>query len=186
MKNKRHTLTGSMPTLLAAASALFLAACGQPSSEAPATEAKASGAIDNIQILDTKPSDALAVKAAREQLKPGDEAIVFGQIGGVEQPFLEGYAGFVLGDTEIMFCNEMGDDHCPTPWDACCEDADKLKVSRASVQFVDAEGQILPGNVKGFAGLEGLSHVVVKGKVAAGSNPGNLIIEARSLYAEKK
>lgn len=184
MNNKRHILTASILTLVVAASALFLSACGQKGSETPTTEATASKSLKNIQILDTKPSDALTVKAAREQLKPGDAAVVFGQIGGVDQPFLDGYAGFVLGDTDIMFCNEMGDDHCPTPWDACCEDTEKLKASRASVQFVDVEGNILPGSVKNFAGLESLSHVVVAGTVASSSTPENLIIEAKSLYVE--
>lgn len=164
-----------------AASFLFTA-CGQNGSE-PEAAATASNPLEHIQFLDTRPTDALPVKAAREQLKPGDAAVVFGQIGGVLHPFLDGYAGFVLGDTEIVFCNEMGDDdHCATPWDACCEDADKLKASRASVQFVDAAGQILTGNMEGFAGLAGLSEVVVEGSVAAASTPENLIIEARSIY----
>lgn len=170
-----------MLTALAAGSALMLSACGQKDTVAEPS-ASESSPLENIQLLEAKPSGALSVKAAREQLKPGDEAVVFGQVGGVDQPFLDGYAGFVLGDTGIMFCNEMGDDHCPTPWDACCEDTDKLKLLRASVQFVDAERQILPKSVKDFAGLEELSYVVVEGTVAAGSTPDNLIIEARSLY----
>lgn len=143
---------------------------------------QAASPSERIRLLDTRPEGAIAVKAAREQLKPGDAATVYGQIGGVDQPFLEGYAGFVIGDTEILFCNEMGDDHCPTPWDACCEDPDKVKQSRASVQFVDAEGRILQGSLKGFAGLNGLSHVVVKGRVAQSSSSENLVIEAREIY----
>lgn len=175
-------LTGSSLTIAAAATALFLSACGPQGKEDSTAETTTTNAVNRIQLLDAAPSNPITVKAAREQMEPGDKAIVFGQIGGVAQPFLDGYAGFVLADTEIAFCDEMGDDHCPTPWDACCEDADKLKASRASIQFVDAEGNILPGSVKHFAGLEELSHVAVTGTVAASSTPENLIIKATELY----
>lgn len=184
MKNNRHTLTGSMLTLFAAASALLLSACGQKSSKEPTTEPAAAKSLETIQILHSKPSDALAVKAAREQLQPGDQAVVFGQIGGAKEPFLQGYAGFVLADTEVVFCNESGDDLCPTPWDACCEDPEKLKASRASVQFVDAGGNLVESGLRGFAELEPLREIVVTGKVADSATPGNLIIHAQGLYLE--
>ena len=66
----------------------------------------------------------------------------------------------------------------------CREAADKLKASRASVQFVDAAGQPLETSLKGHAELEPLRRVVVTGKVAATSTPENLIIEARGLYLD--
>lgn len=161
---------------------LLLSACGPKASDENTAKVE-SNLLDRIQVLDTKPEGALSVKAAREQLNPGEEAFVFGQIGGVDQPFLEGYAGFVLGDTDLVFCGEMGnDDHCPTPWDACCEDTDTLKASRASVQFVDASGQAIAASMKGFAEVKELSPVVVQGTVAESSTPDNLIIEARGLY----
>jgi hypothetical protein len=163
--------------------ALLISACGQKSNN-DATASTETNPLERIQLLDTKPSSALAVKAAREQLKPGDQAVVFGQIGGAEEPFFQGYAGFILADTDILFCNETGDDHCPTPWDACCEDPDKLKSSRASVQFVDAGGLPLATSLQGYAGLEPLRKVVVTGTVASSSTPENLIIEARGLYLE--
>lgn len=186
MKNKRHTITGLLTAIFTLSAALLFTGCGKSNRESVASAA-GSSPLEHIQVLDTKPADALPVKVAREQLKPGDEATVFGQIGGVVQPFFDGYAGFVLGDTDIVFCNELGDDdHCATPWDACCEETDKLKASRASVQFVDASGQILTGNMEGFAGLAGLSEVVVEGTVAEGSTPENLIIEARSIYVAER
>ncbi|PXA04094.1 hypothetical protein DDZ13_08630 [Coraliomargarita sinensis] len=183
MKNTTTGCSRIMLTLISVVSLLLLSACGEKNAESPAAaDTQAGSPLDGIRLLDTKPSAAIAVKTARQQLEPGDEAVVFGQIGGVGNPFLEGYAGFVLADTDILFCDEMGDDHCPTPWDACCEDQDALKGARVSVQFVDGEGQILPVSMSGFAGLEGLSHVVVAGKVAQNSTPENLIIKADSLY----
>jgi len=138
----------------------------------------------SIRILDTNPADTISVGEARQTLQPGASVSLAGQIGGVEAPFFEGYAGFVLGDPEILFCDEMDEEHCPMPWDACCEDPDKLKSLRASVQFVDAQGLPVAKSLKGFAGLKELDHVVVTGTVAATSTPENLIIEADGLYVK--
>ena len=132
--------------------------------------------------LDQAPGGALNVAEARVQLSPGDEAIIEGQIGGVMEPFLSGYAGFVLGDTEIVFCDEMGDDdHCATPWDACCEDPDQLQGRRLSVQFVDADGNPLERDLKAEGQLKELDHVVVVGRVAAGSTKENMVVHAAGL-----
>lgn len=181
MKNKIKSLT---PYICLAGIALCLTACGPKETEDSSTPTTAVNQLDSIQLLESQPTDALPVKAAREQLKPGDTAVVLGQIGGVNEPFTTGYAGFVLSDTDIEFCDEMGDDHCQTPWDACCEDPDKLKASRASVQFVDTEGEPLNVGLKSFAGLQELSYVVVTGTVAETSTPENLIIDASGLYVK--
>lgn len=166
---------------LAAGAVILLAACGQ-NNDATAAAAEFD-LLDSIQLLDTYPANALAVTAARQQLKPGDAAVVFGRIGGAVEPFVAGYAAFVLADSSLLFCDQMGEDHCATPWDACCEDPDKLQAGRASVQFVDAAGDPLASSLKGYAGLAPFQPVVVAGKVAAASTPNNLIIEARALYA---
>jgi hypothetical protein len=172
-------------TLVSALALAFLVAgCGPEAGEAT-SKPVGTNPLDSIRIMDTKPEGTLAVQDARSRLKPGDEALVFGQIGGVDSPFFEGYAGFVLGDTEIVFCDEMGEDHCPTPWDACCEDPEVLQKSRASVHFVDNQGEIIPAGMKGFGGLVERSEVTVKGTVAQGSTPENLIVEATGIYVRR-
>jgi hypothetical protein len=184
MKNTKKRFTRNLQTGAFAFAALIFAACGEKTAQEPTASQtpQETSMPESIQLLDTKPEGAIAVKTAREQLKPGDEALVYGQIGGVKNPFFDGYAGFVLTDTDVMFCDEMGDDNCPTPWDACCEDSDKLKQSRASVQFVDAEGKILTHSLGDFAGLKGLDQVTVQGKVAPSSTSENLVIEARAIH----
>lgn len=181
MKMNKKSIALSSSTL---GVALLLAACS-PNVEEEVANPSGLESLSSIQVLDAMPTGALSVQAAREQLKPGDKASVMGQIGGVDDPFLSGYAGFILGDTGIEFCDEMGDDHCSTPWDACCEDPDKLKQLRASVQFLGADGQPLNSSLEGFSGLKGLSRVVVTGIVAESSTPDNLIINASALYVGK-
>jgi hypothetical protein len=161
-------------------SALLLTACS-PDPEATAT---ATNPLAAVQLLETKPENAIAVRLAKTNLQPGDPATVFGQIGGIGQPFLESYAGFVLGDTDIDFCNELHAGACPTPWDACCVEQEDLQASRASVAFVDAAGNVITQSIKGFGGLTELDEVVVTGTVAPTSTPDNLIIEATGIYRE--
>lgn len=183
---KHHTTAPLLKLSACLAACLALVACVPSETETaePAAGANAATAPAERLFLKLAPSDALSVAEARAQLAPGDTAIVAGQVGGTAQPFVEGYAAFVLADPKLMFCNEMGDDHCPTPWDACCEDPDKLSDLRASVQFDDAQGQILAVNLKGQQGLKELSHVIVTGLVAETSTPENLIILADGLYLE--
>jgi hypothetical protein len=81
-----------------------------------------------------------------------------------------------------MFCNEISeDDHCTTPWDACCEDIDQLKARRLSVQFVDAGGSLIEADLRSGGRVKELDHVVVVGTVAAGSTRENMIIHAQKL-----
>ena len=178
---KLNSLLAHCATTLSLA---LLTACS-PSAEDVSTPTK-SEAVEGIRLLDTKPAEALPVKLAKATLNPGDAAVIFGKVGGAREPFLEGYAGFIIGDTDLVYCDEMGDDdHCATPWDACCEDPDKVKASRASVTFVDAEGNVIPSGMQGFAGIQGLSEVFIEGTVSQTSTPENLIIEATGLYVQK-
>lgn len=130
------------------------------------------------------PEQVLTVAEARRNPVPGETLAIRGQIGGTVHPFTQGYATFVLADESLVFCDEMGDaDHCPTPWDACCEDPDKLAASRASVQFLAGNGRPFPFSLKGVAGLKESDALIVTGTVAEGSNPDNLIINANGFYS---
>ena len=180
---KQYTTSAFVKLSASLAACLALVACAPAESDTSASSEPTAATVSAAQLfLDSAPSNALSVAQARAQLAPGDTAIIAGQIGGTKQPFVEGFAAFVLADTEIMFCNETGDNSCPMPWDACCEDPDKVSALRASVQFDDAQGQILELNLKGQQGLKELSHVIVTGLVAETSTPENLIILANGLY----
>lgn len=176
---KRHSTQSILRLTSSFAACLALVACG-PSDTQPIE----STSTTNGLLLQSAPNDALSVGEARTQLSNGDLAVISGQIGGTTQPFVDGYAAFVLADPDILFCNEMGDDHCPTPWDACCEDPDKLRALRASIRFNDSEGNALPLDLKSSLGLKELDSVTVTGLVAETSTPENLVILANGIYVE--
>ena len=178
-KNHTSTLT---TTFALGAFALLATACG-PKEQPSARPATSDTSAQSIELLLTDaPSNALSVATARAQAQPGEPIQVHGQIAGTRAPFIDGYAGFVLADSELEFCNEMDDDHCSTPWDACCEDPDKLNAMRLSVQFVDANGNPIQQDLKATLSLKEQDHVTVIGTVTETSTPSNVIIHATGLY----
>ncbi|MGB0413130.1 MAG: hypothetical protein ACPGJU_01675 [Coraliomargarita sp.] len=179
--NTENTQSSSVLATAALCSvALLIVACS-PADEAttaPTTSHNTTTAL----LLKDAPIDTLSVYEARQQAKPGEAIQVSGQIGGTAKPFITGYAGFVLADPSIDFCDEMGDDHCSTPWDACCEDRDKLKSMRLSVQFVDSDGAPIQADLKQSMELKELDKVAIVGTVAETSTDTNVIINATGLY----
>lgn len=131
-------------------------------------------------------ADPQAIHIARATAKPGDAIILKGLIMGREKVFVDGRASFLLGDREKLTpCNEMPDDECPTPWDACCDSKEAKRVGIASIQIVDADGRVLTGGLKGVKGLKELSAVTVSGTVAESSTEENLIVNAKSIHVGK-
>jgi len=88
-----------------------------------------------------------------------------------------------IGDPAVLTsCNRMPGDSCATPWDACCDDPDLIKKAIATVQILDADGKLLPSGLKGLGGMKELSSVIIKGTVADGSTPDNLLITATGIH----
>lgn len=155
---------------------LFASACGGGSQDA--TVGTATAALPESYYAPELPEGAVGVMALRGL--DGDQAIT---VRGEVMDFVDGFAAFTLADLELMSCADMDDpDHCPTPWDFCCEDPDQLARGIATVEF-HAEGQPLKGSVKGFHGIDHLTDVVIVGDLNVDS-AGNLLIVAQSVHVE--
>lgn len=130
------------------------------------------------------PGDPVPIPTIRQTAQPGDTVVLDGRIMGVMEPFVEGRAVFVLGDDDtITSCNEMGtDDHCPTPWDACCDPKEVLRAGVATIQITDDAGKVLKTGLKGSHGLKELSRVKIAGTIAPQSSPEAMIVNAATIY----
>jgi hypothetical protein len=183
MKTKKHTILPTAIASICSLAILSLSACGDPDATKAdvAADGDAQPTSADLLFMETVPADSRPVAEVIANPKAGEAVTVRGQIGGSLQPFGKDYALFLLTDESVMFCDEM-DMHCATPWDACCEDPEKLKKSRALVQFLDEDGEVLPVSLKGFNGLTELDRVVVSGKVAAIDQNGNVIINASGIH----
>lgn len=158
--------------------ALALSACGEKSAD---VAAPADPRVEAVFVA-AEPAGAISVIEARKNPAPGTEVTVIGRVAGAMEPFSKDFATLVLADDTVMTCDREPGDSCPTPWDACCVDPKVLAASRLSVQVNGADGQPIAATLKGAKGLKELDQLVIQGKVAPGSNPENLIIEATGIF----
>jgi hypothetical protein len=170
--------------LLALLSTLALASCGveeETTIELP-EENGTDPAFANLLLPDA-PATSLSVTAARKFTKPGTVVVVAGDIIGKVDVFVDNRAMLTIGDPEVITsCNRMPDDVCATPWDVCCDDPDVIKSSIATIQVLDADGKLIQTGLKGLGGMKELSQIIIKGTVAEGSGPDNLIITATGIH----
>ena len=131
----------------------------------------------------TAPANPQPIHQIRTTAKPGDEITVSGLVMGREKPFVDGRAAFILGDpTKLTPCNKMPDDHCKTPWDACCDSPELKKEGTATIQIVGSDNRVLKQSLKGEHGLKELSAVTLTGTVDKASTPEALIINATAMH----
>lgn len=130
-----------------------------------------------------KVRDVSEVRTQSPGLKVGDEVVLRGRIGGSKETFVPGRAIITLVGRGLKACSDHADDHCPTPWDYCCETKEAITANSATIQVVDAKGQVLRTDLKGRRGIKELSELVVTGKVAV-ADAKALVINATSIVVE--
>jgi len=185
-----HSIRSLRPPLAVLAAGILplcglLVACGDKApSEPESSAAEIDPRIEALR-LDEAPPEPLPVQEARKDPAVGSEIVVVGRVGGVDHPFAETHAMLVIIDDEVETCERIPGDECPTPWDACCEDPDKLKAMRLTVQVNDETGQPLPVGLQGTWGLAELDEIVVVGTVAEGSSEENLVLSATGIFRKE-
>ena len=181
--------TRLIKTAAAAVALTLLASCGEEKSADNNNNNDKKGdssAFPASLIADAPIADAKSVVAARADGKPGEAIVLRGKVGGKKTPLSDKAAIFVLADEkEITSCDDIPGDSCPTPWDYCCEDPDKIKASIATIQIVDADGKVIREGVRGLAGIKELSRLIISGTVDESSTPENMIVNATSIHVEK-
>ncbi|MBK1882732.1 hypothetical protein JIN85_09915 [Luteolibacter pohnpeiensis] len=166
--------------LISLTSLFLFTSCGKKPSVAVTHEPAIS--LD-AYFTDSAPPDAQPIHLIRETAKPGDAVTISGRVMGRKFPFVDGRAAFVLGDPEVITaCNDMPDDECETPWDACCETKEAISKATATIQILGEDGRVLKTSVKGNHGLKELSSVTLTGTLDQSSTPEALVINASSLH----
>jgi len=165
-------LTNIKTILAVLITALWLTACGQEGGSASST---------TTWQIETAPEEVLSIKDAKASAQEGDIVTITGLIGGkAEGSVTEDSGIFLIVDDSIPTCADKGDDHCPTPWDYCCEPRDSLLAGMATVLVQDAAG-----NPINLAGLEPMSKVTVSGVVGPRPDAQVLTITTTGVYVDK-
>ncbi|MCB9892212.1 MAG: hypothetical protein H6833_11230 [Planctomycetes bacterium] len=150
-------------------------ACGEKGEpEVSTTDAKVP---ESFWVTDA-PVSAQDVTVVRAAAKDGAEVTVIGRI----QDYRDGQAQFFIADRALVPCNDRQNDSCPTPWDYCCEDREKLEKGLLTVELRDASGKkLLKSSLRGFHGFEHLKEAVVRGKTHV-DDAGNVVVVASALH----
>ena len=170
---------------LCATGLLLFAGCGDTQKES----AQVSPANYDASrfIVDTPPTGAADVIAAKKTAGDKKEIVVVGRIGGSLDPWVKDRAAFSIVDCSIKACSddkpEGGECSCKTPWDYCCE-TDKLKDAMALVKFVEDNGKLVKHDARDIFGIKELQTVTVKG-TAEKDSEGNLTIVATQIHFDK-
>lgn len=175
------------PLALAVSILVLLAGCGDPPPPEPADAGTgdATGLPDGL-FLAAAPDGPVGVTDAKKSAQEGDEVVLRGRVAGTKHPFVDGRAALTLADMDAVTpCNVNPEDGCQTPWDACCDTPAELVAGTATIEVVGADGKPLAVGLKGAGGIEELSVLVVRGKVARRPDDQVLIVHATGIHVEK-
>ena len=169
-----------LPVALFLAMAAF-AGCGKKDN---AAQPEASASLPDGFILKAAPEKPLSVLEAKAAAKDGERITITGRVGGTKRAINDTRALFTIADTTLLACDSMGaGDHCPTPWDYCCEDPDKLKAGLATIKVVGADGKPLAVNLTNALGLKPLQTAVITGIAEIRADDGALVIRADGIFS---
>jgi hypothetical protein len=163
-----------MRALLLLAFCLLTTGCGRLETEMTAARARF--------LLAEEPADAQGVLDLRETAATGD-VVVVGRVGGVSQPWSRGQAVFIISDPTVGGEDEghvCSDEGCPF----CANKKQAENEAIAVVQFIDAQGRVLPLDARELFGLELQQTVVVRGRAKV-DELGSLIVSANGLYIRR-
>lgn len=156
-------------TTLVAAMLVLTTGCGDGGSSNTAP-------VSAAWLLNDAPADPKPVANAVKSAKEGDAVTLVGRIGGRMKPISLESGIFVIMDTKVPSCADMASDHCPTPWDYCCEKPESIASNAATIQLADA------GGTAAFDSLKPLDKVTIVGTVAPRQSESALVVKATGVY----
>ena len=161
---------------------LALSGCGDSPSSTAKPPAAATTSLPAGLLTTSEPVGALKVIEARASAKSGERVVIIGRIGGSRNPFVKNRGIFTIVDPTLQSCVEMGDpDHCPRPWDYCCEDKSTLKNGMATIELLGADGKPLAMSLDVTGDLKSLMLVAVEGTLLP-SQGESFVVRADKIY----
>jgi hypothetical protein len=161
---------------------LAILGCGDTGG-GPAPVAVATASVPAASFTKNRPAEAPDLMSVKPTAKIGEAVTFLARVGGRDNPFVDGLAVFTVADPSLESCELMGDeDHCPIPWDYCCEERNALVMGSATIRIVDADGVPYPASAQGASGLAPLRYVVIDGVVSDRNDDGLFVVDASRIW----
>lgn len=176
------SLRSFLPILVLAVVPFTSVACdrSEPTNTATVTSA---AAIPAAYFTRNRPSDVGNLIDVKPTAAVGEDVVFLARVGGRVEPFVSGIAIFQVADPGLDSCELMGEeDHCPVPWDYCCEDMAAITAGSATIRIVDEAGDPLPASAQGAGGLAPARFLIVDGTVAEKNDDGLFVVDARRIW----
>ena len=162
----------------------FTVSCDKsaPNAANPVAQSAGPTALPANLLVTEQPAGAIGVIEARTAAKTGDRVAVIGRIGGSRAPFVSSRAIFTIVDQSMKSCLETDEEeHCPRPWDYCCEDKKELAKSMASIEISDANGKPLALALESEGTFKPLMLIAVEGTLQS-TEGGSFVVRAEHVY----
>lgn len=150
----------------------------------PATTQQTNGLPASVW-LKAKPAGVQTLTKAKASAEAGERVAFEAQVGGRAKVYVPGRAIVLVADPALRDCGETEDDHCPTPWDYCCEDPAALKAGTAAIQFVDESGSPLHVSLEGMDEFKELNTMYVTGVVHDRDDEGTFTVNVDGVFIER-
>lgn len=177
-----------MMTVGGVSAALVLAGCGTSEPDrargggADTGQAGGAATLPASVWLEAKPAGAEPLTKVKASAKEGERVAFLAQVGGRAKPYVPGRAIVLVADPALQDCAEEEDDHCPTPWDYCCENPAALKAGTGAIQFIGGDGQPLHVSLEGMEEFSPLTTMYVTGTVSARDDEGTFTVDADGVF----
>lgn len=118
-------------------------------------------------VLPAEPQGSIGVLDARTRDVDGQEVVLVGRIGGVPNPWVQGYASFIVSDLGAPDATaHKHADGCDCKF---CAQKHRAADSIAVVEIVDGNGHLLRTDAQQLLGLKAGQTVVVRGRARVDS-----------------
>jgi len=151
------------------------------------TTTNATAGIPATIFMANRPANVKNLVEVKKNAKVGDQVTFLARIGGRAKPFVEEHAIFVVADPSLESCDLLADeDHCPVPWDYCCENGTLLRNGMATIRIIGKDGRALGVNAKGAGGLQASKFIIVQSTVSNRNDNGLFIVDADRIWVGDK
>ena len=181
-----HRTIQSTAVLIAILLAAGLFGCDKdkPASAGDSDRPTAAAHLPAHLLLSEPPPDPTSVAQLKQSAGEGEAVVLRGVIGGRVSPIVAGRAIMTVVEATMVNQCMVADEHCDTPWDYCCASREELQQNIATIQVVDADGNLLAADLAATPGLEPLATVTITGTVGPRPDRSALIINATGIFIE--